>query len=41
MDNICSEKNCNNQVQPSEYRKTGRNYIIKKSAMERLYGKKV
>lgn len=23
-----------------EYRKTGRNYIIKRSAMERVYGKK-
>jgi len=27
------------KFEPNEYRKTGRNYIILKSAMERVYGK--
>jgi len=30
----------NKKFDESEYRKTGRNYIIKKSAMKRVYGKK-
>jgi len=30
----------NGRFAEDEFRKTGRNYIIKKTAMERVYGKK-
>ena len=29
------------KFEKGEYRKTGRNYIIKKSAIERVYGKQI